>query len=122
MKNTLRTLLAFTSIAFIGTAVPAFASDSEPLHVSVPFAFKAGKTMLPAGDYTVSSDDSRVIMIKGNKGSAILLGSAGAEGTGEKSGVSFERDASGYCLKSVFSAGKTASTRVLDAPSGSDDK
>ena len=116
MKNSLRALLAFTTLAVFGSAVPAFGSDSEPLHVSVPFAFKAGKTLLPAGDYSVYSDDSRVIMIKGTHGSAILLGSAGPEGPGDKSSVSFEHDGTGYCLKTVHSWGKMSSTRVLDAP------
>ena len=106
MKNTLRALLAFTTIAVFGAAVPAFASDSEPLHVSVPFAFKAGKTTLPAGDYTVYSEGSRIIMIKGARGSAMLLGSANVDAPADKSGVSFEKDASGYCLRSVFSLGK----------------
>jgi len=106
MKNTLRALLAFTTITVFGAAVPAFAADSEPIHVSVPFAFKAGKTTLPAGDYTVYSDDSRIIMIKGAHGSAILLGSAGADVPTDKAGVSFEKDANGYCLKSIYSLGK----------------
>lgn len=106
MKNTLRTLLAFSTLAVAGTALPAWAGDSDPMHVSVPFAFRAGKTMLPAGDYTVSSDDSRVVMIRGTGGNAILLALSNTDADTTKSGVSFERDAGGYCLRSVHSWGK----------------
>jgi hypothetical protein len=114
MKKTLRALLAFTTISFLAGAVPAFAADMDPLHVSVPFAFKAGKTVLPAGDYTVYSDDSRIIMIRGARGGAILLGSAGSALAGGKSGVSFEREGGDYILRAVQSWGKTSSTRVAD--------
>jgi hypothetical protein len=121
MKKALRALFAFTTLAVFATLVPAFAADTEPMHVNVPFAFKAGKTTLPAGQYTVYSDESRVIMIKGTHGSAILLGTAGADSAGDKSGVSFERDATGYCLKTIHNWGKMSSTRVLE-PSTFEDK
>ena len=122
MKNTFRALLASASIAVLfGAAIPAAASDSEPMHVSVPFAFKAGKTMLPAGDYAVYSADSNVIMIKGLGGNAILLGAPGADAVIDKAGISFERDGDNYCLKSVHAWGKTSSTRLAGA-SGAEEK
>lgn len=114
MKTSFRALLALTTLAVTGAVSPAFASDGEPLHVTVPFAFKAGKTLLPAGDYTVYSDDSRVVIVKGAHGSAILLGSAGPDVAGDKSGVSFERDSTGYCLKSIHSYGKVSSTVLME--------
>lgn len=126
MKNTFRTLLASTSIsvpglamlgfAILGGALPATANDGEPLHVKVPFAFRAGKTTLPAGEYAVYSEDSNIIMIKGTGGNAILLGSATEDVAPDKSGISFERDANGYCLKSVHVWGKSAATRIADGP------
>jgi hypothetical protein len=121
MKNSLRALLALTTISVFAGVVPAFAADMDPLHVSVPFAFKAGRTVLPAGDYTVYSDDSRIIMIRGARGGAILLGSAGSAVAGDKSGVSFEREGADYILRSVHSWGKTSSTRVADL-AGAEDK
>jgi hypothetical protein len=121
MKKSFRALLAFTTISLAVGVAPAFASDTDPLHVSVPFAFKAGKTVLPAGDYTVYSDDSRIIMIRGAHGGAILLGSAGSAVAGDKSAVSFEREGADYILKSVQSWGKTSSTRVLDV-TGTEEK
>lgn len=110
MKTTLRTLLAFSTLALSFAAVPAFAGDSEPLRVTVPFAFKAGKTMLPAGDYTISNEDSRVVMIKGSAGSAIVLTIANTDADGTKPGLSFDKDESGYCLRSIQAWGKGTST------------
>lgn len=120
MKTTLRALPAFTAISIFGAAVPAFAGDSEPLHVTVPFAFKAGSTTLPAGSYTVYSEGSHVIMIKGAGGNAIVLGQAGADVPTDKSGVSFEKDGADYCLKAVYSLGKGIDTRP--GVSSSDEK
>lgn len=117
MKNTFRALLASTSLAVCGlavsaTAVPAFASDNEPMRVKVPFAFRAGKTLLPAGEYSVYSEDSSIIMIKGASGSAILLGSPLSVAPSDKIGISFDRDTDGYCLRSVHAWGKPVSTRI----------
>lgn len=121
MKNTLRTLLASTSLAVFGlvtfgAAVPAFASDNEPLHVTVPFAFRAGKTLLPAGEYFVYTEASNVIMIKGTRGSAILLSSPSSVAASDKVGISFDRDGDDYCLRSVHAWGKPVSSRIVEPP------
>jgi len=110
MTNKLRTLLAFSAIAVFGAALPAVAADPDPMHVTVPFAFTAGKTTLPAGSYVVTEEDSGVIMIKGNKGTAILLGTAGGDISTDKASISFERNDKGYYLKSVHGWGKISSS------------
>ena len=112
MKPTLRTLLAFSALAVPFASLPARASDSEPIHVSVPFSFRAGKTLLPAGDYTVSNEDSRVVMIKGVGGNAIILAITNSDSDVTKNGLSFDKEASGYCLKSVHAWGKGTATLV----------
>jgi hypothetical protein len=112
MKNTLRALFAFSAIAVTGAALPAFAANTDPLHVTVPFAFKAGKTSLPAGEYVVSGEESGLIIIKGSKGSVMVLGVNGGENNIEKAGVSFERNDKGYVLKSVHGWGRITSSIV----------
>ncbi len=110
MTNKVRTLLASFAIAVAGSAIPAFASESDPMHISVPFAFKAGKAILPAGDYVVQEEDSGLIMIRGQRGSAMLLGTAGGDASADKAGVSFERSEKGYTLKSVHGWGRISSS------------
>jgi hypothetical protein len=51
------------------------------MRVSVPFALMAGKTNLPAGDYTVSEEMTHVDTLKGTHGSAVLLASPGRNAT-----------------------------------------
>ena len=113
----LRSLIAFSAIAVASAVVPAFGSEADPLHVSVPFAFKAGTTTLPAGDYTIAEENSGVIMIKGTHGNAIVLSWAGAENNSDKAGVSFARNERGYVLKSVHAWGRMSSSILPVAPS-----
>ena len=116
MNNKLRTLLAFSAIGMsLGAALPAFCSDLDPIHVSVPFAFVAGKTNLPAGDYTVYEENTHVIMLKGNHGSAILLGAPGEEDR-DKAGLSFQHTDKGYFLKAVHTLGRPSSLLPLAGP------
>ncbi|MES1256783.1 MAG: hypothetical protein ABUS51_00070 [Acidobacteriota bacterium] len=110
MTNKLRTLLAFSAFAVAGTALPAIAGETDPMHINVPFAFKAGRTSLPAGEEVVMEEDSGIILIKGSGGSAMLLGSAGAAGDADKASVSFERNEKGYFLKSVHGWGRISSS------------
>ena len=110
MTNKLRTLLAFSALTMAGTALPAFAGDTDPMHVSVPFAFKAGRASLPAGEYVVVEEDSGIILIRGSGGNAMLLSTAGPDATTGKPGISFERNEQGFVLKSVHGWGKISSS------------
>ena len=101
MTNKLRTLLAFSALTIAGTALPAFAGDTDPMHVNVPFAFRAGRTTLPAGEYVVVEEDSGIILIRGSGGNAMLLSTAGPDDTTGKAGISFERSEKGFVLKSI---------------------
>jgi hypothetical protein len=109
MTNKLRTLTAFSALSLSLAAVPAFGGELEPLRVTVPFAFTAGKTNLPAGDYTVYENEAHLLMIRGEKGSVLILGTPGTETEEDRSALSFQRTDKGYALKSVHSAGRAAS-------------
>jgi hypothetical protein len=116
MTNKFRMLFAFSAVAVAATALPAFGSDTDPMRISVPFAFKAGKTSLPAGDYVMVEDTSGVLTIKGSQGSAMLLTSAGSDTGSEKAGVRFVRNEQGYVLTSVHGWGRITSSVLPVAP------
>jgi hypothetical protein len=116
MTNKLRTLFAFSALATSFAALPAFGGEFEPLHVTVPFSFTAGKATLPAGEYTVYESDSHVLMIRGEKGSALLLTYAGNAPEDAKSALGFEHTDKGYLLRSVHSSGRP--TSLLPARTG----
>ena len=109
MNNKLRTLMAFSALSLSLAALPAFGGELETLRVSVPFAFTAGKTNLPAGDYTVYESDAHLLTIRGEKGSVLILGTPGSEAEEDKCALSFQHTDKGYALKAVHSAGKSAS-------------
>lgn len=113
MTNKLRTLLAFSAIGISTAVSPAVASEFEPLHVTVPFAFTAGKASLPAGDYTVLETSSHTIMIRGSHGSAIVLGSAGDEGESDRNSLGFRHTQKGYYLQTVRTNGRPSSVLRL---------
>ena len=66
-------VLPLTVLVTLGAGAVARVEAFEPVRVTVPFSFHVGKTTLPAGTYTISSnDDSSYIKVSGNR-SALLL-------------------------------------------------
>src|SRR5580704_10649139 len=104
MTNKLTTLLAFSAIGMSLAAMPAFGGDLTPLHVNVPFAFTAGKTAMPAGEYTVVETDTHLVTIRGAKSAVMVLASAGNE-SDETNALGFERTSKGFSLRTVRAAG-----------------
>ncbi|MDP9169583.1 MAG: hypothetical protein M3N54_03100 [Acidobacteriota bacterium] len=113
MNKQLRTLLAFSAIGISTAALPAYCGEFEAIHVTVPFAFVAGTTTLPAGDYTVTETGAHAVLIHGNHASAIVLASAGEESEGDATSLGFQRTQKGVYLKTVRSAGRPVSVLLL---------
>ena len=109
MTNKLTTLLAFSAAGMSLAAMPAFGSELTPLHVTVPFAFTAGKTAMPAGQYTVYENDSHVITIRGAKSAIMVLSTPGTESENEPNALGFERSGSGFALRMVRATGHASS-------------
>ena len=107
MNTKLRTLIASSTLGLSVAASPVFAGELEPLRVTVPFAFTAGKASFPAGDYTVYENDAHLLTIRGVK-TAMILGTPGADVEDDRNTLSFERTEKGYALKAVRAAGKSA--------------
>jgi hypothetical protein len=96
-----------------------YAEDSERLHTSVPFDFKVGDAVLPAGRYDVSYDavDSPgVLFVRGKDGrhSAVALVRSGATGKpSEDATLVFDRQGSNYALSKVFGPGEDTGLEVM---------
>ena len=108
MNTKLRTLIASSTLGLSMAALPALAGELEPLRVTVPFAFTAGKASFPAGDYTVYENDAHLLTIRGVKATALVLGTPGADSEEDRNVLSFERTDKGYALRAVRTAGKSA--------------
>jgi len=108
--------MAISAIGLSGAALPAFGGELLPLHVSVPFAFTAGKTALPAGEYTVTETQSHIVTLRGDKSAVLLLSTPGSDSQNDKNALDFERTSKGFELRSIRAAGRPMS--VLPSPAG----
>jgi len=109
MTNKLSTLLAFSAIGMSLAALPAFGADFTPLRVNVPFSFTAGKTVMPAGQYTVYENESHVITIRGAKSAVMVLSTPGTETDSEPNALDFARTGNGFSLRTVRATGRPSS-------------
>src|SRR5579863_3468496 len=116
MTNKLTTLMAISAIGTSLAALPASGADLTPLRVNVPFAFTAGKTAMPAGQYTVYESDSHVITIRGAKSAIMVLSLPGAESENEPNALGFERSGNGFALRTVRATGRPSS--ILPSTNG----
>jgi hypothetical protein len=85
-------------------------AHAESFSIDVPFAFEAGGKNFPAGDYTVESIASGVLVIRGaasSESAAILVAPAGYSDS-SKIGLVFERSSEMPVLSAVkLSSGLT---------------
>jgi hypothetical protein len=108
MTNKLSKLFAFSAIGMSFAALPAI--GGELLHVTVPFAFTAGKTAMPAGEYTVYENEAHMVLIRGAKSSVMLLGTPGTETQDDKNALGFQRSSKGgFTLRSIHALGQPTS-------------
>jgi hypothetical protein len=89
--------------------MPAFGSELTSIRVNVPFSFTAGKTVMPAGEYTVCENEAHLLTIRGVKSAVMVLAAPGTESDSETSALSFERTGKGFSLRSVRAAGHPSS-------------
>jgi hypothetical protein len=86
------------------------ARAQEPLSVNIPFAFAAGETTLPAGEYRVQKMDGNgaVLLIRCTEPKASIMVVTNSTGGGkqqEQSKLVFHRYGNQYFLSQVWNAG-----------------
>ena len=108
----MKTNLLRTSIVAALAATAAFAQDSALLKATVPFAFIAGKQVLPAGQYTVDQGPAAgVLMIRSADGgrTAIVLAQPASSAAPHAASLVFHRYGSTCFLSEVWSPGNGGS-------------
>jgi hypothetical protein len=104
----------------------AYAQGSETLHASVPFEFKVGQAVLPAGRYEVSYDAvgaPGILFVRsqdGGRSAFVLIESTGARNPREDARnpqedatLVFERQGSSYVLSKVFGPDEETGLEVV---------
>ena len=99
-----------------------YAQSSERLHANVPFDFKVGQAVLPAGSYDLTYDvtESGVLFVRSEDGrhTAVAL-TEGVSATGhpkKDATLVFDREGSGYTLAQVFGPGENTGLEVVGTP------
>lgn len=102
MRCKLGTVLA--GLLLLVVAAPAFA-QVETMQVNVPFAFTAGKKVLPAGRYTVTTNDLGTYLLKGqHAGAAVLTDQVNSPAVSHEASLVFVKDGEHYSLAQIWTA------------------
>jgi hypothetical protein len=107
----------------------AYAQGSETLHASVPFEFKVGRAVLPAGRYEVSYDAvdaPGIVFVRsqdGGRSAFVLVESTGVRNPREDARnpqgdatLVFERQGPSYALSKIFAPDQETGLEVVSAP------
>ena len=121
MMKTVCRITGMLALALLATQV---GRAQEPVLANIPFAFTAGDTALPAGEYRVEKmrDNSSAVLIRCTEGSpAIIVMTlpASANGPQEKTKLIFHGYGNRYFLAQIWSAG---SSRGLELPKSPKEK
>ena len=122
MKKAIFRIGLMLALAFLAAA--QFVRAQEPVLASIPFAFTAGDTALPAGEYRVEKvrQGSAVVVIRSTHGSPaimVMTSPAASNGPQEKTKLIFHRYGNHYFLAQVWSAG---SDRGRELPKSAKEK
>lgn len=114
-------LAAAILVGALATSVQAQSGSSQRIVASIPFSFSVGKTILPAGKYTITvlnpSSDRSVLQIRnGNGRSSAMITTTGVTGVvSENSKLVFERDGDRYYFAQAQMAGNSTSLAAVRA-------
>jgi hypothetical protein len=90
-------------------------AQTMDMRATIPFAFRAGETMMPAGDYIFRHWDSSLVIHKESGGPSVVLltNAALRQHPSPDSRLNFNRYGERYFLSSVWSQGTTAGSEVM---------
>ena len=115
MKKAMFRIGLMLALAFLAAA--QFVRAQEPVLANIPFAFVAGDTPLPAGEYRVQkvSDHSPALLIRCTEGSPaimVMTHPASVNAAQQKSKLIFRRYGNRYFLVQVWSAGSSSGRQL----------
>lgn len=129
MKKLFKISLMITMLAgVLVVSAQAQTSGAQRLIASIPFAFNAGKTTLPAGKYTITvlnpTSDRKSLQIRNLNGraSAIVLTTTSSGHASDKAKLVFERYGDEYFFSQAHMAGDETTLAVLRSRTNRGDK
>ena len=119
MKKLSHMLMMISLVTLCASAAAAQTSGPQRVVAQVPFAFSAGRTVLPAGKYTISvvnpSSDRTVLQIRSVDGraSAMILTNTVSGSPADNAKLVFERYDNLYIFTTAQMAGASTSFSAL---------
>ena len=104
-------LIAGLFLAVISASLHAQTMD---LRATIPFAFRAGETVMPAGEYTIRHSANNLVLHKEGGGPSVLLLTNGASRPNlpAHAQLDFNRYGERYFLSSVWTQGSQAGFEI----------
>ena len=122
MKRFLYIPLAITILAgVLATNAQAQSGSSQRIVANIPFTFNVGKTILPAGKYTITvlnpTSDRSILQVRSANGrsSAMIMTTGVIGNVSENSKLVFERDGDRYYFAQAQMAGDSTSLAAVRA-------
>ena len=111
-------------VVLVAISAQAQSRSDQQLRFHIPFAFNAGNSVLPAGDYRVKivnpSSDHSVLRITNSDGKSVMIRTTDVEGwAATKAKMSFRQYGDRYFLAQVWMAGEATG---LVAPTSKTEK
>lgn len=101
MKNVL--LKGLGAMSVIGMLAAATAAQATDVRAQIPFTFSISKQTLPPGTYTVSTEGTSTLFVRGSSGGALSLTSALQDNKQTGAKLVFHRYGDRYVLREVWS-------------------
>src|SRR6516164_8295745 len=100
----------FIAALFLALVSASLHAQTMNMRATIPFAFRAGETVMPAGDYIIRHSVHQLVLHKESGGPSILLltNAALRRTPSPGSRVNFSRYGERYFLSSVWSQGSGA--------------
>jgi hypothetical protein len=99
---------------FLALVCASLHAQTMDMRATIPFAFRAGETAMPAGDYTIRHSASVLVLHKEGGGPSVLLltNAASRPNPPADSQLTFGRYGERYFLSSVWSQGSAAGCEI----------
>jgi hypothetical protein len=114
MKNRILVLVGLALLA----GVSAYAQNQETVRVDVPFAFRTGNQLLPAGRYEIQHMNRNVVRLQGPGGvaGAAMVHLALAQTAPKEGYILFRQIGNRYFLGEIWSQGQADGDAIAPGP------
>jgi hypothetical protein len=98
---------SFLAAVFLSVVCAGLHAQTMKLHAAIPFAFRVGENILPAGEYNISHSNNIFIIREASGGHSAIVMTTGALLSNESpdSRLSFHRYGENYFLANVWTRG-----------------